>query len=193
MDNKNFGIAVGVIIVILLIGGIWWWAATNEDETAVEGTQVGDEAAATGTEAVDSAPAAPSEPALAGSAQAAGRPSVTIARAVLTAAGYIVVHADEEGQPGAMIGKSDLLEPGIYENYTVIVDRETAAGETLYAMLHSDDGSGSYEDTDQPVIDIDGNVVLAALPVMTVDEADVSVDTVPDTAIDGEATTTVIE
>lgn len=58
--------------------------------------------------------------------------------------GWIVIHADDDGAPGPVIGQA-AVEPGETENVVVEID-ESAATETLHAMLHIDAGTlGTYE------------------------------------------------
>ncbi len=69
---------------------------------------------------------------------------VTIAQVVSSGPGWLVVHADNEGSPGPVLGYSPVVEG---ENADVAVMIDTAqATETLYAMLHNDAGTvGTFE------------------------------------------------
>lgn len=86
---------------------------------------------------------------------------IVIARATATDPSWVVIHADDDGAPGEVIGFAP-LNPG--ENNDVIVEIDTeAATSTLHAMLHDDNGEvGVYEfpGPDTPT-EIDGNIVMA--------------------------------
>jgi uncharacterized protein YuzE len=87
---------------------------------------------------------------------------VTIAEVVSDGPGWIVIHADDGGQPGPVIGQTALTD-GMNEDVEVEIDMDGAT-ETLYAMLHEDTGEeGTYEfpDGDAPVV-VDGEVVVQA-------------------------------
>lgn len=92
--------------------------------------------------------------------QALTEGSVVVPRAVANGPAWVVIHADQDGKPGPVIGQT-AVEAG--ENLAVQVEIEDAAATpTLYAMLHSDTGEiGSYEfpDADPPVA-VDGQVVV---------------------------------
>lgn len=79
--------------------------------------------------------------------------TVTVSRAVINEPGWIVIHADENGAPGPVIGFSPLIA-GINAEVLVEVDLDGVT-DTLYAMLHMDQGEvGIYEfpGTNGPVI-----------------------------------------
>ena len=73
-----------------------------------------------------------------------GGGTVRIASFALGAPGYVVVHADANGRPGPVIGRSDLIEAGTYQNVSVEIDA-SRAGDRVHPMLHIDDGDGVYE------------------------------------------------
>lgn len=93
--------------------------------------------------------------------QALGEGSaVTIAQVKAADAGWLVIHASDDGAPGPVIGHS-AVESGDNENVVVEIDTEAATA-TLFAMLHVDAGEmGVYEfpGADGPVR-VDGNVVV---------------------------------
>ena len=83
----------------------------------------------------------------------------------------MVIHADAEGKPGQVLGKT-AVAAGETENVIVMLDRAVEPGTPLWAMLHVDEGvQGVYEfpGTDGPV-EIDGAVVMVPFTV-TADEA----------------------
>ncbi len=104
----------------------------------------------------------PTSDAVTASDQAAADGTVTVDLVSAKERGWIVIHADADGGPGAVIGFA-AIEVGNNANVAVEIDLDQAT-ETLYAMLHLDLATaGEYEfpGDDAPVFDADGNVVLA--------------------------------
>ncbi len=97
--------------------------------------------------------------------------TVSITEATVDQVGFVVVHADADGEPGEVLGASSSLEPGTSEGLEVTLDRDAEDGETLWAMLHHDDGSGEFEDaeTDPPVTEGNDEPVVDSFAV-TIDE-----------------------
>lgn len=88
--------------------------------------------------------------------------SVIVQEVVSDGPGFIVIHADDNGAPGPVIGYS-AVEDGQNLNVAVSIDVE-AATETLWAMLHEDtDATGEFDfpDSDPPV-EVEGEVVMAS-------------------------------
>ena len=88
---------------------------------------------------------------------------ISIDRVVAEEAGWIVIHAEEGGKPGAVIGYAK-VEAGVNENVEVKIDLSKAT-ETLFAMLHRDAGTaGEFEfpgvDT---AIQVGDGVVMASI------------------------------
>ena len=90
----------------------------------------------------------------------------------LTANGFIAVHADADGAPGAVIGHSDLLQAGDSTDVVVTLDEAITASTTLWPMVHIDiDGDGVYTFAppdnviDVPGITADGMVAVLAVDV----------------------------
>ncbi len=91
--------------------------------------------------------------------------SVTVAKVVAPQDGWMVIHAQKDGSIGPVIGHAPVTE-GENMNVVVTIDPE-AATETLYAMLHVDEGEkGTYEfpGPDGPVI-VDGKPLAPAFMV----------------------------
>jgi len=98
--------------------------------------------------------------------QAMADGTVTVAAAVSNGPGWIVIHADNNGAPGPVIGHSDLLTDGVNSDIVIEIDA-AAATDTLYAMLHTDAGeAGTYEfpGPDAPV-QVDGQAVTPTFTV----------------------------
>ena len=87
---------------------------------------------------------------------------VIVGTVILENPGYVAIHEDADGTPGSVIGNSDLLA-GRNDNVVVNLKRQSEANETLYAMLHTDDGDSTYEfpGDDVPLKDEAGKVILA--------------------------------
>ncbi len=91
--------------------------------------------------------------------QAIQNGTVTIDRVTAAEPGWIVIHADAAGKPGADIGHT-AVKTGDNNNVVVNIDVNKATP-TLYAMLHADKGiTGTYEfpGPDVPV-QVNGQVV----------------------------------
>lgn len=63
---------------------------------------------------------------------------VRIAQVFLAAPGYVAIHEDVAGKPGAIIGSSALLAAGETNAVSVTLDRATRDGEKLWSMLHTE-------------------------------------------------------
>jgi hypothetical protein len=88
--------------------------------------------------------------------------TVTVGAVVSDGPGWIVIHADDDGAPGPVVGHAAVSDG---ENTDVTVDIDTeAATETLYAMLHTDAGTaGTYEfPGDDVPVQVEGQVVVTA-------------------------------
>lgn len=93
------------------------------------------------------------EPSVTVHAQEVIKGQVTVAEAVVPVEGWVVIHADDAGSFGPIIGQAH-LEPGVTTDLAVDIDVD-AATETLYAMLHTDGGVFDvfeFPGTDMPVL-----------------------------------------
>jgi hypothetical protein len=91
--------------------------------------------------------------------------TVTVARVVSDGPGWMVIHADMEGKPGAVLGFAPVLDG---ENMEVLVNIDsTNATPVLHAMLHVD--AGNIEVYEFPGADVpvtaDGKVLMQAFNV----------------------------
>ncbi len=119
----------------------------------------------TGGTAVPSGTAGANQPSVTVSDQAITNGTVTVKQAVSNGPGWVVIHADNNGQPGAVIGYSP-LQDGVNNNVVVQIDANKATP-TLYAMLHTDAGTiGTFEfpGPDAPVM-LNGQVVMQSFTV----------------------------
>ncbi len=101
--------------------------------------------------------------------QADNNDSVTIAKVVSNGPGWLVIHKDASGAPGAVIGYAAVKNG---ENDNVVVKIDSYSGSpTLYAMLHIDAGKvGVYQfpGPDVPVM-VDGKMVSPPFKVTGLD------------------------
>ncbi|MDZ7687674.1 MAG: PGF-CTERM sorting domain-containing protein [Halobacteriales archaeon] len=81
----------------------------------------------------------------------------------------VVVHADDEGAPGDILGSEGDLDAGVNENVTVSLDETLDAGEhTLHAMLHATSEDGDYGSP----LTVDGEVVVESAQVTVEEDMD---------------------
>jgi LPXTG-motif cell wall-anchored protein len=86
--------------------------------------------------------------------------TVTVDQVVSDGPGWMVIHADQDGAPGPVVGWA-AVQDGENSDVTVDIDTESAT-ETLWAMLHVDAGEvGTYEfpGADVPV-QVEGEVLV---------------------------------
>ncbi len=96
--------------------------------------------------------------------------SVTVDNVVSEGPGWIVIHADQDGAPGPVLGYTAVSDG---ENSAVAVELAAEGRtETLYAMLHTDAGTvGTYEfPGDDGPVSVDDQVVVVSFST-TVEEA----------------------
>jgi len=74
--------------------------------------------------------------------------------------GFVVIHADNNGMPGAVLGET-YFAAGINTG-KITLSSPLVDGKTYYAMLHSDNGNGKYdgEVIDAPLKDAAGNIIM---------------------------------
>lgn len=93
--------------------------------------------------------------------------AVVVDQAQLLGGGYIAIHEDKEGAPGAIIGKSAYIPEGGVGGLSVTLDRPSQVGEVLYAVLLGDNGDQILApDVDAPATDQTGNVIFSAFKVI---------------------------
>lgn len=80
---------------------------------------------------------------------------------------FVVIHADESGAPGDVLGHAEVPYEGPTTDLTVTLDQPLDGSSTLWAMIHLDvDPTGIYEfpGGDVPAT-VDGTVVMAPFEV----------------------------
>jgi len=98
--------------------------------------------------------------------------TVVIASVTLPSNGFIAIHADNAGSPGAVIGNSDLLQAGESTDVVITLDEALSASGVVWPMVHIDlDADGEYtfmppdNAIDVPGITSDGNVAVVPVQV----------------------------
>ncbi len=143
-------------------------------------------------------------PSVTASNQAIVDGAVTIAEVVSSGPGWIVIHADQNGGPGPVIGYTAVTD-GVNKDVVVKLDVSKATA-TLYAMLHTDAGTvGTYEfpGPDGPVA-VEGKVITPAFQVTgglpsakaeaaTVMEAEEEAEGKAEGTAEGQTVTVIIE
>lgn len=96
--------------------------------------------------------------------------SVTLDRVELDRPGHVVLHADRDLEPGAVVGRT-ALDAGTHHNVTVELDDEFFADQDerfhLWAVLYPDDGDGGVA---ADPITVGGDPVASRFPVLRVDD-----------------------
>jgi hypothetical protein len=105
-------------------------------------------------------------------AQTSDGTSVVVASVTLPAPGFIAVHSNADGKPGAVIGNSELLPAGTSTDVVIVLDQPLAATDMVFPMVHIDiDGDGEYtfvppdNIVDVPATTADGGVAVAGAEV----------------------------
>ena len=97
----------------------------------------------------------------------AGGMNIFIENVILGNDGYVVIHRDEDGKPGVIIGVSELLSKGTVSNFLIDIDEEIVEGDSLFAVVHKDDGDKVFSpDMDVPALDDEGNIVLVRFDIV---------------------------
>ena len=86
---------------------------------------------------------------------------VLVSEIISDGLGWIVIHANNEGKPGTIIGNSDFLSSGETRDFSINLTRASVDGEQLFAMPHKDNGDDVFNAADDtPVQDEEGNVMF---------------------------------
>lgn len=136
-----------VVIAIALIGGYFLIYSPKDDEGTVKETDGTSSFVPVGKNAIFVADQ---------------KPDVDINASIVNFenGGYVVVHEDNGGAFGAILGASKFVPAGFNKNILATLSRETAEGEVLYAMLHKDNGDQIFNDKDDvPVMDDEGRII----------------------------------
>lgn len=87
--------------------------------------------------------------------------SVEVPQVKLDRLGWVVIHEDDNGAPGRILG-AQLYDAGTSSG-SVDLLRGTIAGNKYYAMLHEDNGDRAFDPKkDTPILGADGNPVMTS-------------------------------
>lgn len=83
---------------------------------------------------------------------------------------FAVLHMDDSGEPGAVIGNREIGEGFVHPDVAVQIEESVwtnvSGNLTIWAMLHRDTGDGSFDAADDPVVETaDGEPVGSRLTV----------------------------
>lgn len=143
-----------VFLIAVAIAAAAWFVQKNTAKPNVNSDSSGLFVSANAIYVADQAPA--------------GTVAVAVAR--LEQPGFVAIHEDVDGTPGKILGVSGLLPAGETNNLPPIaLSRATRNDETLFAMLHLDNGDGAFEEAkDAPALDsTSGEPVMMIFTVST--------------------------
>lgn len=98
--------------------------------------------------------------------QAISNGSIVVAQVDASQDGWIAVHIDEGGKPGAVIGHA-AAKKGKTTNLSIKLEQDVPVGGKLWPMLHIDAGTiGTYEfpGPDAPVV-VNNNIVMKQIAI----------------------------
>lgn len=129
-----------LVVIVILISAAAYFFYQNSSNSLYETPSSG------GTESSDSVDLVEVESNVAGS-------SVTIPRVVLSKPGFIMIHESYNGRAGSIVMTGDFLPEGESTEVVVQTGKTTEVGEKYFAMLHEDNGNGTYDNpgVDPPV------------------------------------------
>lgn len=94
--------------------------------------------------------------------------TLVIPSATLAVDGFVAIHANDNGAPGAVIGVSGFLAAGTATDIEITLDEPLTESGTVFPMVHVDgDANGQYEfpGPDGPATTASGEVAVAPLDV----------------------------
>jgi hypothetical protein len=155
MEPTNSGlktwqwVVTAIVIVVLIVIGIFVFGKKSPSTDNTPSDTMGTSTPATNTPGVNNIVMSDQYP-----GNVVYLSSVTMANG-----GWVEIHKDNNGQPGAIIG-SAWVDAGT-SPVKVTVSSPIVDGGTYYAMLHSDNGDKKFDSTvDLPLKDSNGNVIM---------------------------------
>lgn len=121
---------------------------------------------ATETETATAAPTGPAE--IAASDQETDGTTLVIDNLVLPADGFVAIHADDNGAPGAVVAVSELIGAGDVGQIEISLDPALTDSGMYYPMAHIDadaDGTYTFPGPDVPATTAGGDVAVVAINV----------------------------
>ena len=90
----------------------------------------------------------------------------------LAKGGWVVIHKDNKGQPGDIIGQT-WFDAGVNPG-KVTLSQSMVDGSVYYAMIHSDNGDKKFDaKVDMPLSDANGNVIMKIFRASATANADI--------------------
>lgn len=74
---------------------------------------------------------------------------------------FVIAFAYVDGQRGNRLGESDLITAGPHYDVLVPLSRRVDDGEIVSAVLYEDNGNGTFDENDVPLLDAGGSGVYA--------------------------------
>ena len=141
-------VVTAIVIVVLIVAGVMAWGGKSSQAPTTSDTSATNSNSAT-TGSANSIIMADQYP---GNV-------VYVSSVQLSQPGWVVIHEDNNGQPGAIIGEA-YAGAGI-SPVKVILTSPTIDGHSYYAMLHSDNGDKKFDvSVDLPLKDQNGNIIM---------------------------------
>ncbi len=155
MSTKN-PLLLGVIIVVIIGTFLFLGNSGKEPDSTSDSSGL-----IVGQNAIYIAEQAPGE-------------NITVSVVHFETPGFVVIHEDTNGVPGKILGASGLLPSGETKNAPPIaLSRATKDGETLYAMIHLDNGDGKFDAAkDNPAQDKIGGAPVMMIVEVSQDAAE---------------------
>ncbi len=159
MGRKLFATAIALSFVAAACG-------TGDSDDATDTPVTTEEAME--ESAAETGPNAPSR--IAADNQSGDGTTITVASINLPTDGFVVIHADNGGSPGPILGWSDRLPAGDSSDVVVTLNTPLDADTKVFPMAHVDaNANGVYEFmppdvvTDGPAMTADGKVAVVAI------------------------------
>jgi hypothetical protein len=141
-------VVTAIVIIVLIIIGIMVFGGRSTNEPGTNGTSTATSTGTTGNEVNR----------IVMSDQYPGN-VVYLSSVQLERGGWVVIHKDNRGQPGDVIG-STYFNPGINPG-RVNLTQSTTEGGIYYAVLHTDDGDKVFNASrDAALKDARGNIIM---------------------------------
>ncbi len=96
--------------------------------------------------------------------------------AELAEAGWITIHESISDAPAEIIGTSEYLEAGLFENLEIHLGTEMIAGFKYITLLHIDDGDQIFDAQLDFPVSVNGEVVRPDFVAQTLGEGEVDVE-----------------
>lgn len=145
--SRLTALAVPVIALGLIVSGC------GDDDEPADSTD-----AAAETDAVGVVAFAPT--AINASDQSGDGSTVVVESLTLPAAGFIAVHADDGGAPGAVIGNTEILPAGESTDVEVPISEALSGTVTVWPMAHIDTNANEAYDFAPPDVTDDGPALV---------------------------------